>query len=187
SNIIHPYQTSTQRRDPDFEDFNLNSDQYEPLNAHRHKSYFSTSSSQPSPSSQSDPNHQKEPFLQNRRKSLCLCCGIIAFIILIMIPIFLFVIAPAIARNVVAESKISFNNVKLTNISEDNFSLTFTVTNTGPLSAAITIPNGVTVSFKNTTLGRMALDTINTRPFNGASLQSTKLFKIEDKEAFTIF
>ncbi|CAG8668133.1 7496_t:CDS:1, partial [Ambispora leptoticha] len=39
SNIIHPYQTPTQRRDPDLDDFNSNSDQHEPLNAHQHKSY----------------------------------------------------------------------------------------------------------------------------------------------------
>ncbi|RIB26470.1 hypothetical protein C2G38_2030198 [Gigaspora rosea] len=192
SNIINPYQPPNQRRDPDFDDSNLNSDQYEPLNARRHKSYLSTSSSQPSPTLTEDPNNNKKEFssfLQNRRKSLCLCCGIFALIILIMIPIFLFVVAPAIARNVVAESKISFRNVKLSNISEDNFSLTFSgaVTNTGPLSATITIPDGVSVSFKNSTLGSMPMDTINTKPFNGATLESTNLFKVVDKEALTIF
>ncbi|KAF0553529.1 hypothetical protein F8M41_020257 [Gigaspora margarita] len=96
-----------------------------------------------------------------------------------MIPIFLFVVASAIARNVVAESKISFRNVKLSNISEDNFSLTFSgaVTNTGPLSATITIPDGVSVSFKNSTLGRMPMDTINTKPFNGLTINDVELSK----------
>ncbi|KAF0553530.1 hypothetical protein F8M41_020258 [Gigaspora margarita] len=42
SNIINPYQPPNQRRDPDFDDSNLNSDQYEPLNARRHKSYLSS-------------------------------------------------------------------------------------------------------------------------------------------------
>ncbi|CAG8773249.1 11493_t:CDS:2, partial [Racocetra fulgida] len=187
---INPSTNSAERYNPDLDDFNSNSDQHEPLNAHQHKSYLSTSSSQPS-SLQNIPNNNKSEnlFFQKRKKVFCLCCGVIALIILIMIPIFLFVIAPSVARNVVAESKISFNDVKLSNISEDNFSLSFTgaVSNTGPLSASISIPKGVTISFKDVTLGRMALDTINTTPSSGATLESTKVFKIVDKSAFSNF
>ncbi|CAG8551635.1 14009_t:CDS:2, partial [Acaulospora morrowiae] len=126
-------------------------------------------------------------FVQKR--NYCICCGILILVSIIMIPVAIFVIVPAIAQNVVNRSLLQFDNVKLTNITEDSFTLSVSgrVTNTGPLKATISLPDGVNIYWEKTLIGHMSLDPIITMPFVGADIQTTQTFIVLNKTAFALF
>ncbi|CAG8461855.1 16709_t:CDS:2 [Acaulospora colombiana] len=124
-----------------------------------------------------------------KRKFCCICCGIFVLISIVMIPIAIFVIAPAIAQNVVNGSQLQFDNVKLSNVTEENFVLSVSgrVTKTGPLKATISLPDGVNIYWEKTLIGHMSLDPIVTKPSVGANIQTAQTFTILNKTAFTLF
>ncbi|KAG9304814.1 hypothetical protein G9A89_016844 [Geosiphon pyriformis] len=129
-------------------------------------------------------------FLRNRKKACCLiCCGGFLIILAIMIPVAIFVIAPAIAQGAVTGSKLSFSSANLTNITEDNFLMKVNgkVTDTGPMAATIEVPDGVEVSWNGTVLGRLSLDVISAAPFFGAEIDSSQMFTVLNKTAFGEF
>ncbi|CAG8450266.1 9264_t:CDS:2 [Diversispora eburnea] len=110
-------------------------------------------------------------------------------IIIIICPIAIFVIAPIIAQTIADGSEIQFYDVKLDNISEDNFSLTVSgeVSETGFLPATIFLPDGVKIFWEGTLLGTMPLDPITTQRFNVTKIETTKTFTIANKTAFAMF
>ncbi|CAG8457951.1 85_t:CDS:2 [Ambispora gerdemannii] len=129
-------------------------------------------------------------FLKNRKKACCfLCCGVSIIIAAIMIPVAIFVIAPAIAQGAVTGSKLSFSSANLTNLTEDAFLMKVNgkVTSTGPMAATIDVPDGVEVSWNGLVLGRLPLDTISAAPFVGADIDSSQTFTISNKTAFGEF
>ncbi|CAG8529027.1 4934_t:CDS:2 [Ambispora leptoticha] len=129
-------------------------------------------------------------FLKNKKKACCfLCCGISIIIAAIMIPVAVFVIAPAIAQGAVTGSKLHFSSANLTNLTEDNFVMKVNgkVTDTGPMAATIDVPDGVEVSWNGNVLGRLPLDTISAAPFVGADIDSSQTFTILNKTAFGEF
>src|SRR4051812_47442071 len=61
------------------------------------------------------------------------------------------------------------------------------VTDTGPLKATIEVPDGVKVSWNQSLIGQLPLDTIIAQPFVGAKIESSQKFKILNKTAFAEF
>jgi len=102
-----------------------------------------------------------------------------------MIPLTIRVIAPSIAQGAVTGSKLSFTSANLTQLSEEEFLMTVTgeVTDTGPLKATIEVPDGVKVSWNQSLIGQLPLDTIIAQPFVGAKIESSQKFKILNKTA----
>ncbi|CAG8491085.1 2593_t:CDS:2 [Paraglomus occultum] len=133
---------------------------------------------------------QSRSFFRNRRKACCfVCCGVTIIIAAILIPLAIYVIAPAIAQGAVTGSKLEFSSAKLSNLTEDSFIMTVSgkVTDTGPMAATINVPDGVVVTWEGMTLGRLPLDEISAAPFVGANIDSSQVFSVTNKTAFEQF
>ncbi|CAG8567285.1 5080_t:CDS:2 [Paraglomus brasilianum] len=133
---------------------------------------------------------QPRSFFRNRRKACCfICCGVVVIIAAILIPLAIYVIAPAIAQGAVTGSKLQFSSAKLSNLTEDSFVMTVSgkVTDTGPMAATIDVPDGVVVTWEGMTLGRLPLDRISAAPFAGANIESSQVFAVTNKTAFEQF
>ncbi|CAG8534035.1 22922_t:CDS:2 [Gigaspora margarita] len=80
--------------------------------------------------------------------------------------------------------KSAFTNMKLTDLTEDEVTLKFLVTNS-ELPLVITVPDGVQVLFENTLIGRIPLEMIKFKPLE--VVEFSRKFTILNKHSFAKF
>ncbi|CDS08956.1 hypothetical protein LRAMOSA10316 [Lichtheimia ramosa] len=92
------------------------------------------------------------------------------------------VVGQPIVQQIVDGAKLGFKTITLSEPTDTSFKVQMvgSITNTGPMSASISFPQPLTVSWKGKELGKVTMETIKTQPNVGAEFNVSGDFSIAD-------
>ncbi|KAL0078642.1 hypothetical protein J3Q64DRAFT_1824759 [Phycomyces blakesleeanus] len=99
------------------------------------------------------------------------------------------IVGQPIVQQIVDGATLSFNTIVLSAPTDTNFKLVLNgaIEGTGPFSAQISFPQGLTVAWQGKTLGSVTMDMIQTKPDEGAQFNLPGEFTVTDQDAMGEF
>ncbi|KXS20722.1 hypothetical protein M427DRAFT_27841 [Gonapodya prolifera JEL478] len=132
---------------------------------------------------------QEKVWSNKKRRYAFLCCLVTIVGVVIIVPIALLVIAPKIAQSAIDGSKIQFTAATISDPRNDAFTLRTvgSIADTGPFSARITFPSGITVSYKGLQIANLPMEPVDASAGSGAKIDSTIKGTVLNATAFGAF